>query len=381
MASFRRVYWRGASSSWGGHIFLIIVAIAALLAVEGFKKRKTTGDYPDMVAASRNCAEGLKLIGRWRRNIEPVDSEVDPLSSGVIGVAASPVTSVGGHLLSKRATVNPNWAAVMVRLLTEAGVREDDVVAVAVSGSFPALNLATYCAIQQIGARPVIILSASASQWGANIPGLLWVDMARRLRAAGVIRSKAVAATLGGREDRGLGIPDRGLQLMRRAIEKAGIPLIEPTSYEEAVAERIAVYGEHTGVQPVRALVNVGGGTATTGPEEIDQFFDPGLVTSVPPRAFTFDTVMGHFVEEDVPVINLWNISTLANRFGLPYPPTVPPRVGEGGIYRATTYRGWLAAVLALALIALTYFVTRSSSLAAIFAKPKDGTGRIGPGV
>ena len=381
MASFTKVYWRTKAASSGAQILLIIAALAALLAVQVFKRRESTADYEDMLAASQTCAEGLELVGRVRRRFRPIDLEVDPLGTGVIGIAASPVTSLAGNLQSKQATVNPNWAAMVVRLLRKARVREGDVVAVAVSGSFPALNLATYCAIEQIGARPIIIVSASASQWGANIPGLLWPDIARHLREAGIVTSKAVAATLGGGEDRGVGMPEDGLAMIRRSVERAEIPLIEPASYDEAVAERIALYARHAGVQPVRAFINVGGGTATTGPEGIDQFFDAGLVRSAPPRAFTVKSVMGHFVDQEIPVINLSNVSTLASRSGLPYPPIVEPRVGAGGIYRATTYRRWLAALLALALLGLTHFVTRSSNLGSIFGRRKEEGNASGPAI
>ncbi len=381
MARFDKVYWQSKSTSAGAQILLIIASIAALLSVQVFKKRESTADYDDMVAASKTCAEGLELIARWRRRIEPIDPKVDPLRTGIIGIVASPVTSISGHLPSKQASANPNWAAVIVQLLRKAGVREGDVVAVAASGSFPALNLASYCALEQIGARPIIILSASASQWGANVPGFTWVDMARRLRKADIIESKAVAATLGGEDDRGVGIPEQGLSILRRALERADIDLLEPGSYEEAVAERIAVYAKHAEGQPIRAFLNVGGGTATTGPPSIDHFFDPGLLRGAPPRAFTMRSVMGHFIDQEVPVINLWNISTLASRFGLPYPPKEPPRVGEGGVYRATTYRRWLAAMLALALLALTYFLTRSAGLGSIFGGSRSGNDRAGPAV
>lgn len=379
MAAFTKVYWRGKSSSSGAHILLIIAAISALLVIQVFKKRESIANYEDMLAASQTCMEGLELLGRWRREVRRIDPEADPLGTGIIGISESPVTTVSGHLLSKQATVNPNWAAVLVRLLRKAGVREGDVVAVAVSGSFPALNLAAYCALEQIGARPLVILSASASQWGANVPGFLWPDMARRLREAGLVETKAVAATLGGEEDRGLGISEKGKAILTRSLEQADIPLLEPSSYKEAVAERIAVYGQHAGVQPIRAFLNVGGGTASTGPESIDQFFDPGLIYSAPPRAFTVDSVMGYFLEQEIPVINLWSISTLASRYGLPYPPSMEPRVGTGGVYAAKTYRRWLAAFLAFILFALMYLVTRSSNLGSIFARGRNGSNHVGP--
>lgn len=381
MANFTKIYWRSRSTSWGAHILLILASISALLAIQVFRKRESTADYEDMIASSQTCAEGLELIGRWRRDIKRIDASADPMGTGVIGVSASPITTTSGHLLSKQATINPNWAAAIVRLLRKAGVRDGDVVAVAMSGSFPALNLATYCAIEQIDARPIIVLSASASQWGANVPGLSWPDMARRLRQAGIVDSKAVAATLGGEEDRGVGIPEDGIAILRRALERADIPLLEPASYEEAVAERIAIYAKNADAQPIRAFVNVGGGTATTGPESIDQFFEPGLIRNAPPRAFAVKSVMGYFIEQEIPVINLWSISTLASRYGLPYPPAAKPKIGSGGIYLATTYRRWLAAVLALALLLLTYFLTHSSRLGAIFAPGRSDANHIGPSV
>jgi len=129
MASFTRVYWRNKSTSAGAQLLLIIASVAALLCIQVFKRRESTAEYEDMLAASQSCLEGLELIGRWRREIRTIDPEVDPLATGLIGIPASPVTTVSGHLVSKQATVNPNWAAVIVMLLRKAGVRRDDVLA------------------------------------------------------------------------------------------------------------------------------------------------------------------------------------------------------------------------------------------------------------
>lgn len=195
-------------------------------------------------------------------------------------------------------------------MLADAGVREDDLVAVTVSGSFPALNLAVYSAIEAIGAQAVIIASASSSQWGANVPGLLWLDMERELRQAGLISLKPAAASIGGIEDRGVGLSNEGIQVIRNSIEKAGIPLLEPRSYQEAVADRIALFREYSAERPYKAFINVGGGATIVGPPGIDDQFGSGLITEAPARAYAVETVMGYFYGKTFPAFTLLALKT-----------------------------------------------------------------------
>ena len=97
--------------------------------------------------------------------------------------------------------------------------------------------------------------------------------------------------------------------------------MVVPDNYEAAVAERIRIYREGADGEPLAALINVGGGTATTGPNAIDHFFDSGLQRSAPSRAFRVPSVMGYFLREEIPVINFSGIRSLSTRYGLPYPP------------------------------------------------------------
>ena len=89
------------------------------------------------------------------------------------------MTSLPGHLGSKQTSINPNFAAVVVGMLKDAGVQEGDCVAVGCTGSFPAMNVAVYSALETLRARPIVICSAGSSQYGANTPDLLWIDMER----------------------------------------------------------------------------------------------------------------------------------------------------------------------------------------------------------
>lgn len=359
-----KLYWR-PSKVPGRLLFLLAAAaIAALVIVETFTSSESAEYYEEMLSASRIVQEAIEHLRPIRGRIEPINPEVDPTRSGLIGIATSPITSNAGHLEAKQATINPNWAAVAVRMLGEADVEPGDHVAVAVSGSFPALNLAVYAALQALDVEPVIIVSGSASQWGANVPGFAWMDIARHLRDARILSHKAVAATLGGLEDRGVGLNERGKQLIREAAERAGIELIVPDSYEASVAERIRIYKDESGENPIAVLINVGGGMATTGPASIDHYFDSGLSRSAPSGAFRIPSVMGHFLRQDVPVIHFSGIRKLATRYGMPYPPRQMPSLGSGGVYQAESYRRWLAGLMIVLLLVLTGVVMRSANIA-----------------
>src|SRR5690625_5810483 len=127
-----------------------------------------------MLSASRHVQQSIESLRPIRAPSEPLAPEVEPLRSGLIGLPTSSITSNSGSLDAKQATINPNWAAVVIRLLAEADVKPGDQVAVAVSGSFPALNLAVYTALEAMDITPLILVSGSGSQWGANVPGFAW---------------------------------------------------------------------------------------------------------------------------------------------------------------------------------------------------------------
>jgi poly-gamma-glutamate system protein len=128
------------------------------------------------------------------------------------------VTSNTGSLPAKQTSINPNFAAVVVQLLKRAGLEEGDVVAIGFSGSFPALNVAVMAAVSVLGLKPIIISSNAASQWGANDPDFLWIDWERTLAAKHIFNFRSVAASIGGIEDRGLGMTPEGRRTIVAAI-------------------------------------------------------------------------------------------------------------------------------------------------------------------
>ena len=194
-------------------------------------------------AAAQLASEAMATIReeRLRRN-HTFNPDYDPAQSGMIGEYLTPITSVSGHLESKQTSVNPNFAAAVVDMLQEAGVKKGDVVAVGCSGSFPTLNLCACCAMETLKARPIIIASAAASQFGANRPDLLWIDMERLLYEKGLISFHSVAASFGGYEDLAMGTTDEGRRLLREGIKRNHLPLLQEETFGESIDSRMKIY-------------------------------------------------------------------------------------------------------------------------------------------
>jgi len=246
----------------------------------------------------------------------------------------------------------------VVSWLRSAGVGEGDYVAVGVSGSFPGFNTVVYAALQALKAKPLVISSASSSQWGANVPELLWIDMERVFRERGVFETKSVAASRGGIEDRAKGVSARGVRLIDETIARNGIRHLQVRDYADSVEKRMATYDELAAGQAIKAYINVGGGTASVGTRVGKRLFRPGLNLSPPRGVRKIDAVMSRFILRGVPVIHLVRVSQLAQRYGFSMDPEARHPVGEGRIYVRAVYNRWLAGgVIAVVLLLLVAVV------------------------
>lgn len=281
-----------------------------------------------------------------------IDPETDPARSGLIGPAMTRVTSDIGDLESKQTSVNPNFAAVFVDLLKKAHVKAGDQVAVSVTGSFPALNIALYSALATLHLKPTIISSAASSQYGANDPNFLWLDMETVLYKKGVFPFRSSAASLGGRDDSARDMGKEGRALLRHAIRRNGLKMIRAGSLAENVQERMEIY---FGWVPPRLYVNIGGGVASVGIRSERVLLKPGHISELPEGKT--ETTIHRFLREKIPVIHVGNVKLLARQYGLPVAPGIIPKVGEGDLYKQKRYSRRIAGgVLVLILFALYVF-------------------------
>ncbi len=357
----KKLYWRPHSVSRIELLLVMLVAVLGLMAVEQFEITEELPHYEEKSRAAALARRAFTAIQAERlQRGDEFDPESDPAETGLIGQLISPATSNSGHLAAKQASINPNFAAVVVSWLKQVGVGKGDLVAVGVSGSFPGFNVCVYAALEVVGARPIVISSASSSQWGANVPGMLWLDMERVLRERSVFSIKSVAASRGGIEDRAKGVSDVNVKFLDDTIRRSGARHLRVKSYDDSVDKRMATYDLEAGGAPIKAYINVGGGTASVGTRVGKRLFRPGLNLSPPRGVRKIDAVMSRFILSGVPVVHLVRVADLAKRFGFSTEPTARHRVGEGRIFVRSGYNRWLAAGVALFLVLLLVGVVRS---------------------
>jgi poly-gamma-glutamate system protein len=355
----KKIYWRPHRVSSTALFLIALLSLAALVAVEGLKLKTRQRWYAEKMIASRLAKDAFEVIRHERlRRGPPVDREADPTGSGLIGASMTPVTSDTGYLPAKQTSINPNFAAVIVHLLKLVGVKEGDVVAVGPSGSFPSINIAAYAAIHTLKLKPIIISSASASQFGANDPGFLWIDMERLLVERRLWTYRSIAASRGGIDDRAFGLSKDGRRMIDEAIQRNGLQFLDVKSSAEGAQRRMQLFAEQAGGHPIKAYINVGGGTASVGTTVSKKLFKPGLNRTAPRGAIGLDSVMGRFITEGVPVIHMVYVVELAQRYGLALQPTTMPAIGEGKIFVKLEYNIWLAIVgIVLILACMVAFI------------------------
>lgn len=354
------IYWRPQKISSKVLSLIFLTSLVCYLAVLKFDIKKTMPHYKEKIAAAKLAQNAFELVKqeKIRRNI-PIDGESDPSESGLIGVLSSPITTNTGYLPAKRTSVNPNFAAVVLQYLKTLGVKKGDVVAVGVSGSLPALNIAVYAAIETVGAEALVISSAGASQWGANTPGFTWPDMENFLYGNKVFSIKSLAVTFGGIDDRALGISPEGKKILEESITSNGYSYLKVKNYPDSVEKKLAIYMEHAGGRPVRAYINVGGGTTSVGTKLGKYKFLPGVNIRVPVGVSGIDSVMTRFITEGVPVIHMTKVEELSSRYGFPEQPKEMPNVGEGKIYTTEEPNKWLAGVALAVIFSIVYVLVR----------------------
>lgn len=353
-------------------ILLGLAALALLLQalLDATRAPTRQRDYEVKLAAAERAAEAYRVLQEFRSLDYPeVDLLNDPAGTGLIGPEFSQITNAQGNLESKLTSLNPNWAAVMVDYFRQVGLSPGDPVAIALSGSFPGLNIGLYAAIEAMRLRPVAITSVGASMWGANDPSYTWLDMEQVLFDAGVFTTRSALASFGGGDDMGRGLSPTGRQYIIDAAARNGVPLIKSANIEDAITQRMAFYEEQSRGRAYRCYINVGGGVASLGSSNNKPALPSGLSFDLGPHNWSRKGTLVLFAERGVPIIHLLRVQTLARRHGLPRSPDVLPAPGDGEIFVKTMYRLPLAALVLVVYCGLCVLVLAPEVSRGIFDK------------
>ncbi|MGJ8697273.1 MAG: poly-gamma-glutamate system protein [Verrucomicrobiaceae bacterium] len=373
----KKLYWRPQAVSVKALALVAVFSVGGAIVVENFKSENKQSGFEEKMEASRLALSAMESLraARVQAGYE-IDPTVDPSQSGLIGLPMSSVTSVSGVLEAKQTSVNPNFAAVVLEYLRRAGVNEGDTVAVGASGSFPALNVCVYAALETLKAKPIVVSSASASQWGANVPELLWIDMERILQEEGKFSFRSVAASMGGFEDSGMGLTAAGKADINKAMERNGFTILDPKlDFTAKVDERFKIYNSEAKGAPIKAYINIGGGAISNGRSVGKHLFNPGLNKRAPLGVRKVDGLMSRFIVEGTPVIHLVNINDLAESFDIELSPKITPAIGNASVFSKVDYNRWLAGGILVGILLSLFGFIRSDIGFRLFqsAGPKKG--------
>ncbi|HSP54069.1 MAG TPA: poly-gamma-glutamate system protein [Dehalococcoidia bacterium] len=341
-------------------VLLAVLSAAIYYAAPRIGPTSKAAAYSAKVQAAETTvsAENAILDADRERSVNSQLSD-DPVIAAMIGLPTSPITTDAGSLRAKVTSTNPNFAALIVDMLYKAGVRKGDVVAVAYTGSFPALDIATIAATEALGAEPEVVSSVGASTWGANDPEFTILDMESLLEEKAIIHHKSLAASVGG-DFRIHPLQAEGRRLAQVAMGRNEVTFLNASKLQDSIQQRLAIYDGAASGRPIKAFVNVGGGLVSVGRTPKAQF-DPGLSVGPERGDIEGEGLIYYMENRGVPVVNVTDIVTLAKKYRFAVNPLELPPIGEG-----TPWRDWTslriraatgAAIVLLAALGLRLLV------------------------
>ncbi len=340
-----------------GRVNRWVLAVMALVALVMFwfvtksARSYRTRMHAEKLASAKLAGRAFEVVKEYREQLGiPIDTVNDPNRTGLVGVQFSQVTYGRSDLSDALSSLNPNFAAALVELLLKAGVRPGDTVGISWDGTYPALNIQLLAVAQCFPFEPVIITAQSAGTWGANYPGLTWLDIEGFLRGKGVWSYRSALATLGGETDDGRGLSPAGREMLEQVAQDRLGGCFVPATFRQGVERRLELLGG------VRAVVSVGRVIADVG-DPLARV--PSRVLRKPTERVGPDGVIAALLDKGVPVVFLGNPSRVAIDYGLPVAPVPLPEVGKGRLFFQRRYSVVLAAVFALVLLVLLLLVVR----------------------
>ena len=301
---------------------MCLVLFFALTVFSG--EKATAGMTPDeqkAVDMMRVCLTAIKEA-RLSQGL-PIDREADPHGTGILGEEFSPLATSLGHAADKRTAADPRFAAAVLRYFKELGLQSGDVVAIGASGSYPGYILATLCAVEVLGLRPLVVYSYGASMYGGTLPSFTFPVMLQRLHEKGLLPGSSVlAVSMGGRGDqmRETLMHENAEAFVRDLAMKSGLPFIDESALADSIQTRLRIYETAGKEHPVRVFVNIGGSGANYGYCDEALKLPPGLLLSCdaipekPERGLIFE-----FLSRGVPVVHLLYTKGLCELNGIEY--------------------------------------------------------------
>lgn len=346
-------------------IGIALINIVLFYWISGSRVPQYTKGYEKKLEAANLMNESLDLIKNYQENRVDfeIDLEDDPYGSGIIGPATTLITTSLANLRSKQTSVNANIAAMITDLFLDADLNKGDTIAVGLTGSLPAVNLAVLVVCEIMNIHPVIISSVGSSRWGATDPDFTWLDMESLLIKSGLISNRSLAASLGGRSDRGKGLKSEGRDLLWETIYRNNILLIEEPKLSLNIEKKLSYFKEYLPIDKYKAYVNIGGGASSIGQSVNARLIPSGVSTPEEIGELIGPSVVKSFIENNIQIIHIYNIIELALEHQLPvYPEELHP-IGIGPLFLEMRYNilyTSIGLIITLGLITTVSIITHN---------------------
>jgi len=353
--------WREGKPHDGTFIGLAVLSILVFILAEKTAEPERQPYFDKKLQAAKLSLLAREAIKNYSQNLGlKIDVENDPYKTGLIGQERTPITSDRGIVTSKIIATNPNFAAAFVDMLMKAKVKKNSIVAVGMTGSLPGWNISLLTACQALELQPIIITSVGASDWGANLPALTWLDMERVLNERGIFPFKSVAASIGGGADNGRGLSPEGRELLKHAIERNHVRFIDEPILEKNISTRLQIYQEETHDGPIACYINIGGGVASIGGSQNARLIPPGVTMHLSVKNYPVRGAINQMAEQGMPVINLLNVEKIAEKYDLPTEISdKEPELGEGSLFFKDKYSISNTIVLTIILAIAVFVIMR----------------------
>lgn len=237
----------------------------------------------------------------------------------LLGNDYTPTTTTLGSLDAKEISTNPEFSALMVRLVKEAGIKDGEKVGIILSGSFPSLSISTLAAMQTLKLDVVMLSSLGASSYGANQEGATWLDMENWLIENGALNYHSVIVSKGAENDIGLGLTDEGNILLENAAKRNMRMLYSPQNLSQAIMDRVNLLKSNN----ISLLINIGGNQAAMGSCTHAVSIPNGLNNSIQLCDDKDRGVIQEMNAMGIPIINLLNIKDLAKQYNMDISPGI----------------------------------------------------------
>jgi poly-gamma-glutamate system protein len=289
-----------------------LVAVAGLiLSRTVWEERVERPGAEEMRQAASKAEEWFELVEREKekRGITS-DSGSNIRYNMLLGDEWSDITTTLGLLEAKEAAANPDFAALIVKWLLQAGIDSTSCVGITLSGSFPSLAISSLAALHALGAEAVVVSSLGSSTYGANQPEATWIDIESWLRRDDSFRFRSELVTRGAENDSGGGLSEAGIEAMERAAIRAGVELYIPDNLLESIRTKTELFLE----RGIDLLINVGGNQASLGGCPHSYAVPTGFNQSMNVCSHENKGVIARLSENGLPFAHLLNIREIASR-------------------------------------------------------------------